>query len=114
MRYTLFDKTKSGARIVSPSRIVSAIDEAGSDGSRCKSEGRPASAGRPAAPAAASEPVGRLEIVLIGGQRIVVGAEVDGSSLARAVAARSQSRRSVGCGWRRAIPICGKGSTNFR
>jgi hypothetical protein len=39
MRYTLFDKTKSAARIVSPSRIVSTIDEAGSDGSRCKSEG---------------------------------------------------------------------------
>src|SRR6476660_5161107 len=34
-----------------------------------------AAAGTPAAPAAASEPVGRMEIVLTGGERIVVGAD---------------------------------------
>jgi transposase len=49
-----------------------------------------AAAGTPAAPAAASEPVGRMEIVLIGGERIVVGADVDASSLARVVKALSR------------------------
>jgi transposase len=49
-----------------------------------------AAAGTPAAPAAASEPVGRMEIVLIGGERIVVGADVDASSLARVIKALSR------------------------
>lgn len=49
-----------------------------------------AAAGTPAAPAATSEPAGRMEIVLIGGERIVVGADVDGSSLARVVKALSR------------------------
>jgi transposase len=40
--------------------------------------------------AGASEPVGRMEIVLIGGERIVVGADVDASSLARVVKALSR------------------------
>jgi transposase len=68
--------------------------------------------GTPAAPAAASEPAGRMEIVLIGGERIVVGADVDASSLARVVKARS--RRARGCGWRRATPTCARGSTALR
>lgn len=50
-----------------------------------------ATAGTPAAPAAASEPVGRMEIVLVGGERIIVGADVDASSLARV--AKALSRR---------------------
>jgi transposase len=49
-----------------------------------------ADAETPAVRAAASEPVGRMEIVLIGGERIVVGADVDGSSLARVVKALSR------------------------
>ena len=49
-----------------------------------------AAAGTPAAPVAASEPVGRMEIVLTGGERIVVGADVDASSLARVVKALSR------------------------
>jgi hypothetical protein len=49
-----------------------------------------ADAGTLAARAAGSEPVGRMEIVLIGGERIVVGAYVDGSSLARVVKALSR------------------------
>jgi transposase len=49
-----------------------------------------ADAGTPTAPAAASEPVGRMEIVLIGGERIVVGADVNASSLARVVKALSR------------------------
>jgi transposase len=49
-----------------------------------------AAAGTPAAPAAAPEPVGRMEIVLIGGEGIVVGADVDASSLARVVKALSR------------------------
>jgi transposase len=49
-----------------------------------------AAAGTSAAPAAASEPVGRMEIVLIGGERIVVGADVDAPSLARVVKALSR------------------------
>jgi transposase len=49
-----------------------------------------AAAGTPAAPAA-SEPVGRMEIVLIGGERIIVGADVDALSLARV--AKASSRR---------------------
>lgn len=49
-----------------------------------------AAAGTPAAPVAASEPIGRMEIVLVGGERIVVGADVDASSLARVVKALSR------------------------
>jgi transposase len=49
-----------------------------------------AAAGTLAAPAAASEPAGRMEIVLTGGERIVVGADVDASSLARVVKALSR------------------------
>ena len=50
-----------------------------------------AAAGMPAAPVDASEPVGRMEIVLVGGERIIVGADVDASSLARV--AKALSRR---------------------
>jgi len=50
-----------------------------------------ADSGTAAAPAAASEPVGRMEIVLIGGERIIVGADVDASSLAHV--AKALSRR---------------------
>ena len=49
-----------------------------------------AAAGTPSTPVAASEPVGRMEIVLTGGERIVVGADVDASSLARVVKALSR------------------------
>jgi transposase len=49
-----------------------------------------ATAGTLAAPAAASQPAGRMEIVLIGGERIIVGADVDASSLARVVKALSR------------------------
>jgi hypothetical protein len=49
-----------------------------------------AAAGTPAAPAAASEPVGRMDIVLMGGERIIVGADVDASSLARMIKALSR------------------------
>lgn len=41
----------------------------------------------PAAPVAALEPVGRMEIVLAAGERIVVGADVDAAALARVVKA---------------------------
>jgi transposase len=44
-------------------------------------------AGKPGAAAAASEPVGRMEIVLNNGERIIVGADVDASSLARLIKA---------------------------
>jgi transposase len=49
-----------------------------------------ADAGTAAGGAATREPAGRMEIVLIGGERIVVGADVDGSSLARVVKALSR------------------------
>ena len=42
-----------------------------------------ADAGSAASPVAAASPARRMEIVLIGGERIVVGADVDASSLAR-------------------------------
>ena len=38
-----------------------------------------------AAPVAASGPAGRMEIVLGGGERIIVGADVDSTALARVV-----------------------------
>ena len=43
--------------------------------------------GASAAPVAASGPGGRMEIVLIGGERIVVGGDVDAAALARVVEA---------------------------
>jgi transposase len=49
-----------------------------------------ADAGTPAAPVAASRPVGRMEIVLVGGERIVVAADVDATALARVVKALSR------------------------
>ena len=44
-----------------------------------------------AASVAAPEPIGRMEIVLSGGERIIVGADVDAAALARVV--RTLSRR---------------------
>ena len=44
----------------------------------------------PVAPAAAAEPVGRMEIVLAAGERILVGADVDAAALARVVKALSR------------------------
>ena len=49
-----------------------------------------ADAGSAASPVAAASPARRMEIVLIGGERIVVGADVDASSLARVVKALSR------------------------
>ena len=45
----------------------------------------------PAAPVAAAGPVGRMEIVLAAGERILVGADVDAAALARV--AKALSRR---------------------
>jgi transposase len=44
----------------------------------------------PASPIAAPEPVGRMEIVLAAGERILVGADVDATALARVVKALSR------------------------
>src|SRR5271165_5618287 len=44
-----------------------------------------------AAPVAGPEPAGRMEIVLFGGERIIVGADVDATALARVV--RTLTRR---------------------
>ena len=44
----------------------------------------------PAAPVAAAGPVGRMEIVLAAGERILVGADVDAAALARVVKALSR------------------------
>jgi transposase len=49
-----------------------------------------ADAGSAASPVAAASPMRRMEIVLVGGERIVVGADVDASSLARVVKALSR------------------------
>jgi transposase len=49
-----------------------------------------ADAGSAASPVAAASPMRPMEIVLIGGERIVVGADVDASSLARVVKALSR------------------------
>ena len=49
-----------------------------------------ADAGAPAAPVAAPGPVGRMEIVLVGGERIIIGADVDATSLVRVVKALSR------------------------
>ena len=43
-----------------------------------------------AAPVAAPGPVGRMEIVLAAGERILVGADVDAAALARVVKALSR------------------------
>lgn len=45
-------------------------------------------------PAAASGPVGRMEIVLGAGERIIVGADVDTAALARVIKALSRSGRT--------------------
>jgi transposase len=44
----------------------------------------------PAAPVAAPGPVGRMEIVLVAGERILVGVDVDTAALARVVKALSR------------------------
>jgi transposase len=44
----------------------------------------------PAAPVAAPGPIGRMEIVLAAGERILVGADVDAAALARVVKALSR------------------------
>jgi transposase len=44
----------------------------------------------PAAPVAAPGPIGRMEIVLAAGERILVGADVDSAALARVVKALSR------------------------
>ena len=49
-----------------------------------------ADAGAPAAPFAAPRPVDRMEIVLVGGERIIIGADVDATALARVVKALSR------------------------
>jgi transposase len=51
---------------------------------------RVATGAAPAAPAATPGSLGRMEIVLNSGERIVVGADVDASSLARVVKALSR------------------------
>jgi transposase len=43
-----------------------------------------------AAPIAPSAPAGRMEIALVGGERVVVGADVDAAALARVVKALSR------------------------
>jgi len=67
---------------------------------------------------AAPEPIGRMEIVLPGGERIIVGVDVDATALARVVRTltrrSSRSRRAFGCGWRRVTPICGRASMGWR
>jgi transposase len=45
----------------------------------------------PAVPVATPEPSGRMEIVLAGGERIIVNADVDATALARVV--RALARR---------------------
>jgi transposase len=47
-------------------------------------------AGMAAAPIAPSAPAGRMEIALVGGDRVVVGADVDAAALARVVKALSR------------------------
>ena len=47
-------------------------------------------AGMAAAPIAPSAPAGRMEIALVGGERVVVGADVDAAALARVVKALSR------------------------
>ena len=46
--------------------------------------------GTAAAPIAPSAPAGRMEIALVGGERVVVGADVDAAALARVVKALSR------------------------
>ena len=46
--------------------------------------------GMAAAPIAPSAPAGRMEIALVGGERVVVGADVDAAALARVVKALSR------------------------
>ena len=51
---------------------------------------RVADEGMAAAPIAPSAPAGRMEIALVGGERVVVGADVDAAALARVVKALSR------------------------
>jgi transposase len=46
--------------------------------------------GMAAAPIAPSAPVGRMEIALVGGERVIVGADVDAAAFARVVKALSR------------------------
>ena len=46
--------------------------------------------GMAAAPIAPSAPAGRMEIALVGGERVIVGADVDAAALARVVKALSR------------------------
>jgi transposase len=46
--------------------------------------------GMSAAPIAPSAPAGRMEIALVGGERVIVGADVDAAALARVVKALSR------------------------
>lgn len=46
--------------------------------------------GMAAAPIAPSVPAGRMEIALVGGEQVVVGADVDAAALARVVKALSR------------------------
>jgi transposase len=48
----------------------------------------------PAPAVGASEPIGRMEIVLGAGERITVGADVDGAALARVIKALSRPGRA--------------------
>ena len=49
-----------------------------------------ANEGMAAAPIAPSAPAGRMEIALVGGERVVVGADVDAAAFARVVKALSR------------------------
>ena len=46
--------------------------------------------GMAAAPIASSAPAGRMEIALVGGERVIVGADVDAAAFARVVKALSR------------------------
>jgi transposase len=46
--------------------------------------------GMAAAPIAPSAPAGRMEIALVGGERVIVGADVDAAAFARVVKALSR------------------------
>jgi transposase len=48
----------------------------------------------PAAPAAAPGSMGRMEIVLVGGERIIVGPDVDATALARIIKALTRPGRA--------------------
>jgi transposase len=48
----------------------------------------------PASPAVASSPVGRIEIVLVSGERIIVGPDVDATALGRIIKALTRPGRA--------------------